>query len=135
MTPFGFGVLCGAGGMFVLMVLVILFVNHGPGSPDWSDMNMEDEMKEASKLISRSVIDGVLWAAFILGLSFFLSFFAVTTIQNALTEYDDTDFNGSRSGLEILTDCRTGLQYLSTREGGLTPRLDADSTQIRKACK
>lgn len=88
-------------------------------------------MKEASKLISRSVIDGVLWAAFILG----LSFFAVTTIQNALTEYDDTDFNGSRSGLEILTDCRTGLQYLSTREGGLTPRLDADSTQIRKACK
>ena len=36
MTPFGLGILIGASGMFIAMVALILLVNHGPGSPDWT---------------------------------------------------------------------------------------------------
>lgn len=35
MTPFGLGVLIGAGGMFIAMVALILLVNHGPGEKAW----------------------------------------------------------------------------------------------------
>ena len=86
---------------------------------------------EASKLIRRAVTDGILYALLFLAVGMWLS----ASLANWWTPYDDTDFNGERSGMEILTDCRTGLQYLSTREGGLTPRLDTDATQIREECK
>ena len=46
----------------------------------------------------------------------------------ALRPYDDTDPPGERSGLAVYTDHRTGVQYLSTGRGGLTPRLNADGT-------
>lgn len=46
---------------------------------------------------------------------------------------DDTDeSNFRRSGLKIYTDNLTGLQYLSTANGGLTPRLDINNKQLRK---
>lgn len=35
MTPFGLGILIGAGGMFIAMVALILLVNHGPGEKAW----------------------------------------------------------------------------------------------------
>ena len=41
MTDLTFGILIGAGGMFVAMVALILLVNHGPGSPDWEDFDNE----------------------------------------------------------------------------------------------
>jgi hypothetical protein len=43
---------------------------------------------------------------------------------------DDTDPPGSKPGLVIYTDARTGLQYLGTPSGGLTPRLDRDGSHI-----
>jgi hypothetical protein len=43
---------------------------------------------------------------------------------------DDTDPPNRGSGLVIYTDARTGLQYLGTPSGGLTPRLDRDGRQI-----
>lgn len=86
---------------------------------------------EATKLVRRAVTDAIINAIAIIALALWI----VTAFANWLAPYDDTDFNGQRSGLQILTDCRTGLQYLSTREGGLTPRLDATATQIRKDCK
>ena len=43
---------------------------------------------------------------------------------------DDTDPNGGRSNLLVLTDAKTGCQYLTSNRGGITPRLDADGKQI-----
>lgn len=42
---------------------------------------------------------------------------------------------GERSGLIILTDCMTGLQYLTTRNGGLTPRLHRAGDQVYQECE
>jgi hypothetical protein len=47
--------------------------------------------------------------------------------------YDDTD-GRYRSGLAIKTDCLTGLQYLTTGQGGLTPRLGVDGHQVKRSC-
>lgn len=41
---------------------------------------------------------------------------------------DDTDPPTGRSGLILLTDAKTGCQYLS--RGGLTPRLDASGKHM-----
>lgn len=47
-----------------------------------------------------------------------------------LTPRVDTDPPGARSGLRPYTDHATGCQYLATRDGALTPRLDASGKQI-----
>lgn len=44
--------------------------------------------------------------------------------------YDDTDAPPARSGLKVLTDARTGCQYLTTARGGLTPRLGRDGRHL-----
>lgn len=45
---------------------------------------------------------------------------------------DDSDRDGwHRSGATVVTDHRTGLQYLSPRGGGITPRLDEHGRQMR----
>jgi hypothetical protein len=45
---------------------------------------------------------------------------------------DDSDRDGwHRSGVSVITDHKTGLQYLSTWTGGITPRLAPDGTQLR----
>jgi len=43
---------------------------------------------------------------------------------------DETDGHGSRSGIALRTDNGTGCQYLESRFGGLTPRLDRAGKQI-----
>ena len=53
----------------------------------------------------------------------------------AYPERDSTDPPGSRSGLHLLIDHRTGCHYLMTRKGGLTPRLDTNGRQICEAGK
>ena len=71
-------------------------------------------------------------------LLFIAAIFLVSTIGNYFRlGYDDTDDKrpgkmfGSRSGLILYTDCRTGVQYV---KGGLfgntTPRLDRDGKLI-----
>jgi hypothetical protein len=46
---------------------------------------------------------------------------------------DDTDASKwNRSGMRIHTDAKTGVQYLSTAGGGLTPRLNADGSIMRR---
>lgn len=44
--------------------------------------------------------------------------------RNAKGKRDDTDPKNGKSGLIILTDYKTGKQYLSTPLGGITPRLE-----------
>lgn len=48
---------------------------------------------------------------------------------------DDSDPPGSRSGLGVFVDHRTGCHYLSRPFGGLTPRLGRDGKQICDAGK
>jgi hypothetical protein len=44
---------------------------------------------------------------------------------------DDSDLDKShRSGVRVVTDYKTGLQYLETSKGGITPRLDAKGNQV-----
>lgn len=55
----------------------------------------------------------------------------VFTYGLLLSRRDDTDEpKGERSGMRILVDHKTGLQYLTTAFGGLTPRLDRDGNHM-----
>ena len=42
--------------------------------------------------------------------------------------HDDTDPPFGHSGMDVYTDHLTGVQYLGTGFGGLTPRLNADGS-------
>lgn len=46
-------------------------------------------------------------------------------------ERDDSDSATERSGMNVLTDHKTGLQYLESTNGGLTPRLDEEGKQMK----
>lgn len=48
---------------------------------------------------------------------------------------DDTDPPGDRSGLMVFKDHRTGLHYLVTQFGSITPRMGTDGKQIGDAKK
>lgn len=46
---------------------------------------------------------------------------------------DDTDRDGwNRSGLRLHTDYRTGVQYVATPDGALTPRLGPDGKPLTR---
>jgi len=47
-----------------------------------------------------------------------------------LNPRDDTDPPLSRSGLKVLTDNKTGLQYLKCSGGGLVQRMGTDGKQL-----
>jgi Family of unknown function (DUF6440) len=40
--------------------------------------------------------------------------------------WDKTDAPGAHSGIAVYTDHETGVQYVTTGFGGLTPRIDAN---------
>jgi hypothetical protein len=62
---------------------------------------------------------------FLLGIFIFgLLFIVLNTFHMGV---DDTDLNGwNRSGLKLHTDYKSGIQYLSTPNGSLTPRLSKE---------
>ena len=51
-------------------------------------------------------------------------------ISDMTTTRDDSDSKQSRSGLQVLTDEKTGLQYLRSKSG-MTPRFDQNGKQLR----
>ena len=66
-------------------------------------------------------------------LGFFI--FAIVLIGAILNGFglslDDSDKNGwTRSGVSVITDYKTGLQYLS-RGGAMIPRVDINGKHIR----
>lgn len=65
------------------------------------------------------------------GLGLCVAGFIMMTICSFLNSYDSTDEAGKRSGVKIVTDAKTGMQYLRTSGGGITPRVDADGKQLR----
>ena len=56
--------------------------------------------------------------------------FVLWALQTLFLPKDDTDPEIGRSNLRVLTDHRTGCQYLKSQGSGLTPRLDADGHHI-----
>jgi hypothetical protein len=60
-------------------------------------------------------------------------FAALTGTLSILLGYDETDdpANRMRSGFVIQTDYGTGVQYLVTRQGGVTPRIASDGTVMK----
>ncbi|MXS85320.1 hypothetical protein ABO04_05145 [Nitrosomonas sp. HPC101] len=71
--------------------------------------------------------------AFIGCIALVLFFLAILFHGKVELQLDSTDdhVTGKRSGMRILVDHETGLQYLNTFPGGLTPRLDADGKHMR----
>lgn len=63
-------------------------------------------------------------------MSFVLLIYLGLWILDKAVQYDDTDPVHGRSGLSIYIDNRTGCQYLGVWVFGITPRLQADGTQI-----
>ena len=46
--------------------------------------------------------------------------------------FDDSDLDkDTRSGVSIVTDYKTGLQYLATPNGGIVQRIGVDGSQIK----
>lgn len=50
--------------------------------------------------------------------------------QTHITSWDSTDGPHGKSGLRIRTDHLTGCQYLVTRDGAITARMDGAGKQI-----
>jgi len=60
-----------------------------------------------------------------------LSCMFILAVTSSITRnYDDSDPPDGRSGFEILTDYRTGCQYLRYPGTGLAPRMDRNGQQI-----
>lgn len=71
-------------------------------------------------------------SGFQFGLGLGAAFFVVVVVSALFSSSprDDSDPPGGRSGVSVITDHRTGLQYLKAPGGGLTPRLGMDGEQI-----
>lgn len=54
----------------------------------------------------------------------------ISLIGNMTTPRDDSDAKQSQSGLQVLTDEKTGLQYLRSKSG-MTPRFCVNGKQMR----
>lgn len=53
-------------------------------------------------------------------------------LGNLPTKRDSTDAPGERSGLTLYRDAATGVQYVGTVSGGLTPRVDQNGKPFQK---
>jgi preprotein translocase subunit SecG len=69
-----------------------------------------------------------MWLAMLFAIGAIISFFVTRYTDIGR---DDSDTNTDRSNMRVLTDHKTGLQYLAVCSGGITPRLDENGKQIR----
>ena len=58
---------------------------------------------------------------------------AASLVSGLITPHDTCDGPDQRCGMRVLTDHKTGLQYLETPGGGLYPRMTVDGEQMREA--
>lgn len=75
--------------------------------------------KRAAAIITRGLIGAIRWFAIYVVLAGL-----VIAVANYFVKGD------SRSDMRLHTDALTGCQYLSAPDGGITPRLSANGTQI-----
>jgi len=60
-----------------------------------------------------------------------LSAVAVAAVRSLAPRDTTDDPKGARSGLRLYTDHHTGIQYVGTEGGGLTPRLSPNGVPMR----
>ncbi len=68
------------------------------------------------------------------GLGLAMAFYTTVVIIGlaAPSSKDDSDPLNGRSGVAVVTDYKTGLQYLKAPGGGVTPRLTVDGEHMRE---
>lgn len=82
------------------------------------------DMRTAGKYFTHGVFDALFWPVMII--------VAVTIALNYFVPFDDCDdYQGRRCNMRVYTDNKTGLQYLATQNGALTPRMTLDGSQAR----
>lgn len=65
------------------------------------------------------------------GCGLFACLLVFILVMSFFNSHDSTDEPGKRSGVIVVTDAKTGMQYLRTPGGGITPRIDAECHQMR----
>jgi len=95
------------------------------------ELNLKLNLNEdnAAKVITKGIIGA--WrhvAGCILG--GVIAVFSIVGLVDQLAPRDSTDTATERSGMTLRTDALTGCQYLESRTGYLTPRLDSDKMII-----
>jgi hypothetical protein len=75
------------------------------------------------------------YSGFQFGLGLAMAFFLVLLVVSWVcpTPRDDSDGPEARSGVKVITDYKTGMQYLKAPGGGITPRMDTDGNQVRES--
>ena len=83
-------------------------------------MTTEEAEKTANGMLFEDGKRLLTWAAKMIALGYVI----ISVIGWLSGSYDRDDTDGeARSGMEAHTDNLTGCQYLSTRHGGITPRM------------
>jgi len=87
---------------------------------------------EISDVIAQGVEDGVVNAMFKLSIAYLAAMIVIGVVVFFFfqPEKDSTDPIDGHSGLSIKVDAMTGCQYLTTTDGGLTPRMDKSGAQL-----
>lgn len=88
--------------------------------------------KEDARLLGYWLVDGALGRILSLALICIVTWIALGAISNLRGwGTDDSDLSGiRRSGVKVVTDYKTGLQYLESQHGGLVPRMAPDGSQM-----
>lgn len=91
------------------------------------ELNLKLSLNEdnAAKVITKGITGAIKWFAvmWLIGLAFTA---AMGWFADRYGPRDSTDTAAERSGMTLRTDALTGCQYLESRTGYLTPRLDSD---------
>jgi hypothetical protein len=93
---------------------------------------MNEEKKKAFEdSMASSIFNGIMRASFII----FIVFLLYAACNSWWAAYDSTDDkdNKIRSQLKAFIDYQTGCEYLSSRNGGLTSRLNKNGKHICNA--
>lgn len=88
---------------------------------------------EAHKIAAETIKQGIIgaWRSIALWTcGGALAFTAIAWAGGQFAPRDSTDTATERSGMTLRTDALTGCQYLESRTGYLTPRLDSDKMII-----
>lgn len=92
---------------------------------------MSNVLTQSQRVLIKEITNKVVFHLLILfGAFYFVVHVLDAVLVAANVTTDNTDYRGSRSGLEVRQDALTGCEYLAGSRGGLTPRLDHEGQHI-----
>lgn len=86
--------------------------------------------KQDAEKLGRWITAGALDRIATTALAMILTWVILTFLLSLFLPRDDSDPAKGRSGFQIRADALTGCEYLETRKGAITPRLDATGRQV-----